>query len=217
MGSVYSREYDSRAREERACSPDALAAILEQQREAFLRDGPPSLEKRRADLAKLRLAIKDSADRIADVISADFGNRSRNESLLAEVYATRAAIRYFLRHLAQWMRPKRVPVSLELQRGRARILFQPVGIVGIITPWNYPFQLAILPLATALAAGNRVILKPSELAPVLRNSLPISLLGSFRRSRWRPFSVTRPWAQHCQLCPWTICSTPGRRLSAGSS
>jgi len=165
VGSVYSREYDSRAREERACSPDALAAILEQQREAFLRDGPPSLEKRRADLAKLRLAIKDSADRIADVISADFGNRSRNESLLAEVYATRAAIRYFLRHLAQWMRPKRVPVSLELQRGRARILFQPVGIVGIITPWNYPFQLAILPLATALAAGNRVILKPSELAP----------------------------------------------------
>ena len=144
---------------------DALSAILEGQRELFLRDGPPSLKQRRADLARLRQAIKDSADRIADVISADFGNRSRHESLLAEVFATRAAIRHSLRHLAGWMRPRRIPVSFELQRGRAQILFQPVGIVGIISPWNYPFQLAIIPLADALAAGNRVMLKPSELAP----------------------------------------------------
>ena len=144
---------------------DALSAILEGQRELFLRDGPPSLKQRRADLARLRQAIKDSADRIADVISADFGNRSRHESLLAEVFATRAAIRHSLRHLAGWMRPRRIPVSFELQRGRAQILFQPVGTVGIISPWNYPFQLAIIPLADALAAGNRVMLKPSELAP----------------------------------------------------
>jgi coniferyl-aldehyde dehydrogenase len=144
---------------------DDLFAILERQRGSFLRDGPPSLQRRRADLAKLRRAIKDSSDRIADVISADFGNRSRHETLLAEVFATRAAIRYSLRHLARWMRPKRVPVGLELQRGRARILSQPLGIVGVISPWNYPFQLAIIPLAAALAAGNRVMLKPSELAP----------------------------------------------------
>jgi coniferyl-aldehyde dehydrogenase len=144
---------------------DALPAILQRQREAFLRDGPPSLKRRRTDLIKLRQAIKDSSDRIAEVISADFGNRSRHESLLGEVFATRSAIRYSLRHLARWMRPQRVPVSLELQRGRARILFQPLGVVGVISPWNYPFQLAIIPLATALAAGNRVILKPSELAP----------------------------------------------------
>jgi coniferyl-aldehyde dehydrogenase len=149
----------------RAQPVNALSAILERQRESFLRDGPPSLKQRRADLTRLRQAIKDSADRIADVISADFGNRSRHESLLAEVFATRAAIRHSLRHLARWIRPKRIPISFELQRGRARILFQPVGIVGIISPWNYPFQLAIIPLANALAAGNRVMLKPSELAP----------------------------------------------------
>src|SRR5271167_847362 len=170
FGSVVSGKYDSRAgeelgHEELGHTVDALSTILERQRELFLRDGPPSLERRRADLAKLKLAIKDSADRIVDVISLDFGNRSRHESLLAEVFATRAAIRHALRHLACWMRPKRVSVSLELQRGRARILSQPVGIVGIISPWNYPFQLAIIPLAAALAAGNRVILKPSELAP----------------------------------------------------
>jgi coniferyl-aldehyde dehydrogenase len=150
---------------ERAHPVNALSALLNRQRDGFLHDGPPSLEQRRADLIKLRLAIKDSADRIADVISADFGNRSRHESLLGEVFATRAAIRHSLRHLARWMRPKRVPVRIELQRGRARILFQPLGVVGIISPWNYPFQLAIIPLAAALAAGNRVMLKPSELAP----------------------------------------------------
>jgi len=142
-----------------------LSTILERQREAFLRDGPPSLEQRRAALARLTQAVKDSADHIADVISADFGSRSRHESLLAEVLVVCASIRHALRHLPSWMRPKRVPVSFELKPGRGRILYQPVGVVGIISPWNYPFQLSIMPLIGALAAGNRVMLKPSELAP----------------------------------------------------
>ena len=142
-----------------------LSAILEHQREAFLRDGPPSLEQRRADLAKLKQAVKNSADRIADVISSDFGSRSRHESLLAEVLVVCGSIRHAVRHLPNWMRPRRVPVSLELKPGRARIFYQPVGVVGIVSPWNYPFQLAIMPLIAALAAGNRVMLKPSEFAP----------------------------------------------------
>jgi len=158
---------------------DALSATLERQRKSFLRDGAPSLSRRRADLTKLTQAIKDSSDRIAGVISADFGHRSRHESLLAEVFATRAAIRHSLRHLARWMRPKRVRVSLELQRGRARILLQPLGVVGVISPWNYPFQLAIMPVATALAAGNRVMLKPSELAPRTAEFIADFLAGLF--------------------------------------
>ena len=142
-----------------------LSAILEHQHEAFLRDGPPSLEQRRADLAKLKQAVKNSADRIAVVISSDFGSRSRHESLLAEVLVVCGSIRHAVRHLPNWMRPRRVPVSLELKPGRARIFYQPVGVVGIVSPWNYPFQLAIMPLIAALAAGNRVMLKPSEFAP----------------------------------------------------
>jgi coniferyl-aldehyde dehydrogenase len=152
-------------RTEGASAEGELSAILEHQREAFLRDGPPSLEQRRADLAKLKRAIKDSAGRIADVISSDFGSRSRQESLLAEVFVVCASIRHALRHLPNWMRPKRVAVRLEFRPGRARIIYQPVGVVGIISPWNYPFQLAIMPLVGALAAGNRVMLKPSELMP----------------------------------------------------
>ncbi|HVN64947.1 MAG TPA: coniferyl aldehyde dehydrogenase, partial [Candidatus Binataceae bacterium] len=68
-------------------------------------------------------------------------------------------------HLKRWMKPKRVMVSPELLPGSARILYQPVGVAGIISPWNYPFQLAVLPLMAAIAAGNRVMLKPSELTP----------------------------------------------------
>ena len=144
---------------------DEMRAILERQRAAFLKDGPPSLAERRADLAKLKTAIGDNTERIAQAISADFGNRSRHETLLAEIFTTLSGIRHASRHLAKWMRPKRVSVGIELMPARARILYQPVGVVGIISPWNYPFQLAMMPLLAALAAGNRVMLKPSELTP----------------------------------------------------
>jgi len=144
---------------------EPMQAILARQREAFLQAGPPSLEERLADLRKLKQAIKRSAERIALEISGDFGTRSRYETLLADVWPTLAAIRHAIRHLPSWMAPKKVSVGLEFMPARARVLYQPVGVVGIISPWNYPFQLAIMPLIAALAAGNRVMLKPSELTP----------------------------------------------------
>ncbi len=143
----------------------AMRTTLEAQRAAFLRAGAPSLAERRADLTKLADAVSRNVDRLAQAIAADFGNRSRYETELAEVFPVQAAIRHALRHLAGWMRPKRVAVGLELLPAGARILYQPVGVVGIISPWNYPFQLTIMPLVAALAAGNRAMLKPSELTP----------------------------------------------------
>jgi coniferyl-aldehyde dehydrogenase len=142
-----------------------LAGILLRQRQAFMQAGAPSLAERKADIGKLRSAIKEQAREIASVISADFGNRSMHETLLADVWPVLTAARHTLRHLGSWMKPKRVGVGLELLPGRARVLYQPVGAVGIVSPWNYPFQLAIMPLMAALAAGNRVMLKPSELTP----------------------------------------------------
>lgn len=139
--------------------------ILSLQRRAFLRDGPPPLAERKADIKKLRDAVKQEAETIASVISADFGNRSRHETLLADIWPVTASARETLKNLGHWMKPKRVRVGLELLPGRAAVLYQPVGVVGIISPWNYPFQLAILPLIAALAAGNRIMLKPSELTP----------------------------------------------------
>ncbi len=139
----------------------------------------PTLQQRRADLKKLADAIGRIEDRLEAAISADFGNRSRHETKLGEVFPAQSAIRHTLRHLAGWMRPKRVSVGLELMPASARILYQPVGVVGIISPWNYPFNLAIVPLVAALAAGNRVMLKPSELTPRTSELLAELLAGLF--------------------------------------
>jgi len=141
------------------------AEILALQREAFMRAGPPSLTERKADIKKLKEAVLKEAEAIASAISADFGNRSRHETLLADVWPVIASARHTLHHLSSWMKPKGVAPGLELLPGRARILSQPLGVVGIISPWNYPFNLAAVPLIAALAAGNRAMLKPSELTP----------------------------------------------------
>ncbi|MBT3071785.1 coniferyl aldehyde dehydrogenase [Rhodomicrobium sp. Az07] len=142
-----------------------LAEVLDLQRAAFLRDGAPSLNERRDDLKRLIAAIKENVDAIATAISADFGSRSKQESIVADTWPVVAGARNAAKHLPGWMKPKSVGVGIELLPGRGRILYQPLGVVGIVSPWNYPFQLAIAPLVAALAAGNRVMLKPSELTP----------------------------------------------------
>ena len=87
------------------------------------------------------------------------------ETQVGELQTVRAAVRHMIRHLGRWMRPERKRVALPFAPSRAEVRRVPLGVVGVISPWNYPFQLAMLPLATALAAGNRVMLKPSELTP----------------------------------------------------
>jgi len=95
-----------------------LGAILARQREAFVRNGAPSLEARRADLAKLKQAIKENTVRIAEVISSDFGNRSTHESRFAEIWTTLAGIRHTSSHLGKWSRLRK-PVSYHLPFRRA--------------------------------------------------------------------------------------------------
>ncbi len=156
-----------------------MRAIFDAQGAAFLRNGAPPLRERLADLKKLGDAIGRNVDHIAAAISADFGNRSRHETELGEVFPVQTAIRHARRHLATWMAPKRVSVPLELMPAGARILYQPVGVVGIISPWNYPLNLAIVPVVAALAAGNRVMLKPSELTPRASDFMAELLAGLF--------------------------------------
>ena len=160
-----------------------MRGILDSQRSAFQRLGAPPLDQRRLDLTRIADALKQNIDRLAAAISADFGNRSRYETEIAEVYPVQSAIRHTLGHLHRWMEPKRVSVGRDLMPASARILYQPVGVVGIISPWNYPFQLAIMPLIAALAAGNRVMLKPSELTPRTANFLGELLGGLFPSER----------------------------------
>lgn len=142
-----------------------LHAILDAQRAAFQRTGAPDYAHRMTALEKIQRLLLDHKDAWGDAISADFGNRSRHETLMAEIFTSVTSVKHCRAHLAKWMRPKRAPIALQFKPGRGKLFYQPRGVVGIISPWNYPLQLAIIPLAQALAAGNRVMLKPSELTP----------------------------------------------------
>jgi len=147
-------------------SPDArLDDIFSSQRAAFLRDGPPTLAQRRADLKKLKAALLAHRTEIEAALDTDFGNRSRYETAMVEVLTPVRGIDYLHRNLRRFMRPQRRHVALTFRFASARVQYQPLGVVGIVAPWNYPVALALMPLATAIAAGNRAMLKPSEFTP----------------------------------------------------
>jgi coniferyl-aldehyde dehydrogenase len=142
-----------------------LAALFAAQRAAFAAEPYPSLGVRRDRLDRLLGVIEEGETEIVAAIAADFGVRSAHETRLAELFMIHAGIKHARRHLADWMRTRAVPTPLYLWPGRSRIVRQPVGVAGIISPWNYAVQLALLPAVAALAAGNRILLKPSELTP----------------------------------------------------
>jgi len=158
---------------------DDLGDILAAQRAAFLRDGPPTLSRRRADLKKLRAAILTRPNQIEAALNADFGHRSRHETAIMDVTSVVLGIDYLHRNLRHFMRPTRRHVALPFRFGSARIEYQPLGVVGIVAPWNYPVALALMPLATAIAAGNRAMIKPSELTPETSNLLVAMLADTF--------------------------------------
>ncbi|WP_313279903.1 coniferyl aldehyde dehydrogenase [Stutzerimonas balearica] len=142
-----------------------LHALYASQRRAYDKLPMPDLEQRLQWLEALHEVIASHQQALVEAISADFGNRSADETLLAEVMPSLHGIRHAKRHLARWMKPSRRRVGLAFQPASARVLYQPLGVVGIIVPWNYPLYLAIGPLIGALAAGNRALLKMSESAP----------------------------------------------------
>jgi coniferyl-aldehyde dehydrogenase len=144
---------------------DALGERFQLQRTAFEAQPFPDIGVRKDRLKRLlALTERHEAD-ICSAIDADFGGRSAHETRLAELFVVRAGIRHTLSHLKGWMRQRRVATTMPFLPGRNRLVPQPLGVVGIVSPWNYPFQLAVAPVTAALAAGNRVLVKPSELTP----------------------------------------------------
>ncbi len=144
---------------------DDARRLLALQRAAHRRDGTPDAAVRRDRLRRLERLVGDYFDRFAAAISDDFGNRSPVETLLLETMGAVGAIRYARRHVARWMKPERRRVGRNFWPGRAYVHHEPLGVVGIVSPWNYPLLLALSPLVDAIAAGNRAILKPSEQTP----------------------------------------------------
>jgi len=142
-----------------------MRLTLLQQRQAFLDAGFPSLRERKARLQRLRAAVLACRTQLEDAVSADFGNRSRHETALMELIGVVESIDYLRRRLRRFMRRERRHVGLSYRPGTAYVEYQPKGIIGIMAPWNYPISLTLIPLATALSAGNRAMIKPSELTP----------------------------------------------------
>lgn len=139
------------------------------------RDPTPSLEDRQAALDELRRMLVTRQDDFVNAVSADFGHRSRHETLIGEVFLTVEGIRYTRRHLARWARAEPRRTSLPFWPARSEVRYQPKGLVGVISPWNYPIQLSLLPVVAAIAAGNRVMLKPSEYTPATSKLLAETL------------------------------------------
>lgn len=146
-------------------TPAELNHALSTARAAWQAAPYPSCAERRARLAALRAALQGHAGALAAAVSADFGQRSADETRMAELFPTLLAIDHARRHLRRWMRPQRRGVSPWFWPARAQVLPQPLGVVGVIVPWNYPLYLALGPLVDALAAGNRVLIKMSEYTP----------------------------------------------------
>jgi coniferyl-aldehyde dehydrogenase len=147
-----------------ATTNDELAPTLTRLRDSW-QARKPDYAQRRDDLKRLRTALKTRLEEMASAISEDFGGRSRHESLIADGMTVLGEIDHLLKHLRGWMRPKRKSVGIKFWPARAELRAEPVGVVGVIAPWNYPINLALVPLATAIAAGNHVFLKPSEHTP----------------------------------------------------
>ncbi len=142
-----------------------LDRIFEAQQAAFRRNLMPGAPERIRHLQLLKQSLIKNQEKLIATINDDFSCRSRDETLLAEILPSVEGIRYAARRVKKWMKPARRNVGLLFMPARARVIYQPLGVVGIITPWNYPLYLAVGPLTSALAAGNRVIIKMSRNTP----------------------------------------------------
>lgn len=143
----------------------ALREAFDRQRAARERGAGLDRAERLAALASLDTLLTAHADALVRAIDADFRGRARQETLLLEVFPARTAIRHARRHLKRWIKPRRVATGFWFRPGRSEVVPQPLGQVGIVVPWNYPLYLALGPAISALAAGNRVLIKMSEAAP----------------------------------------------------
>ena len=144
---------------------EKLEAMLSIQQNAFEREPYPSISTRRDRLKRIGLLLKDHRESLCAVVSKDFGHRSHHETTLLEIAPLMGSLRHTQSHLRRWMRPDRRARSIEFLQLSNWVQYQPLGVVGIMVPWNYPLLLALGPLIEVLAAGNRAMIKPSELLP----------------------------------------------------
>lgn len=145
----------------------AMREVLRRQREAFLRELPVSAEVRKDRLRRTIDLVSTNRERLARALASDFGQRSLTSTMLTDIMTTVRPLRHALKHLEAWMKPEARPLDLPLRLfgAKARVEYQPKGVIGVIAPWNLPINLIFTPLAQIFAAGNRAMVKPSEFTP----------------------------------------------------
>nr|WP_276312212.1 coniferyl aldehyde dehydrogenase [Pseudoalteromonas rubra] len=140
-------------------------------RSAYSRDPAPDYAQRIAVLKKLKRALVNHEQQIYQALSEDYGYRSEFDTFFADIMPTIATINYAIKHLKKWMQPAKRHAGLMLAPSKVKVHYQPLGVVGVVTPWNFPFYLALGPTVQALAAGNRVMIKMSEFTPAANQVL----------------------------------------------
>lgn len=145
-------------------SPDDMAELLRLQKAVQSSDGAPSIAERADRLDRAVGALVKNRRALTDAVAADFGHRSKDTTDVADIAVSISALKHAKKNLGRWMKPERrsVEFPMGLLGGAARVEFQPKGVVGLIAPWNFPIGMVFTPLAGILAAGNRVMIKPSE-------------------------------------------------------
>src|SRR5512147_656371 len=145
-----------------------MRSVLELQKRVQTAKGPPDARVRKDRLTRAINLLLTHKDDLLDALNADFGNRSRDMGALTDIVAAIAPLKSAREQLEHWMKPQKrkvTPGALALLGAKAEVRYQPKGVVGIMTPWNFPVQLTVDAIAGAFAAGNRVMVKPSELTP----------------------------------------------------
>lgn len=156
-----------------------MKARLERQRAAYARSPYPGAARRKENLRALRAALCRRKDALSEAMAQDFGGRARTESLLADVLGPVLEIDHALSHVGRWMKRRRRSTELLFFPNGAWVEYQPKGVVGIISPWNFPGYLTLGPLVAALAAGNRAMIKMSESTPATTEAMRALLAECF--------------------------------------
>ena len=168
--------------------PNALQEAFHRLFEKSRTEPAPTLEQRLDRLQRLRAVVSENEARFVAAISADFGHRSQTETVIAEIMLVLSEITHAAKHLRKWMAVQRVPTALQFVPARNRLMPQPLGVVGIISPWNYPLQLTLAPAVGAIAAGNRV--NPIGKTPTPPTILPAA--AARRRCRRKSLGPSCP-------------------------
>ncbi len=144
-----------------------MERVFVEQREAFRRFGAPTAVQRIDRLERAIALVKDYSDQICEAVSADFGSRSMHQSLVSDVISVVTSLNYAKARVRRWMRPERrlLEFPWDFLGARGEVRYEPLGVVGVVSPWNFPVNLCLAPLAGILAAGNSALLKPSEETP----------------------------------------------------